>query len=124
MSSGTLSPSAVERAAASWRSPGVRQPLRRRMTNVSLYATLIGLTGRLEPPGRVVLVDPGVEHVEGVEAEPVRRRLQHELVPEQARRRAVARVPGGLEHDVLDRDQLQAAVAGLVDERLGRPGVH
>src|SRR6478736_5378198 len=109
MSSGTLSPSAVERAAASWRSPGVRQPLRRRMTNVSIYAPLIGLpgildppgrkcTGRvgmlrgaggasggavdagvpgLEPPGRVVLVDPGVEHVEGVEAEPVRRRLQH-----------------------------------------------
>src|SRR6476619_6641826 len=51
MSSGVRSPSAVERAAASSRSPGVRQPFRRRITYVFTM-----------PSSVVVFVDPRSAH--------------------------------------------------------------
>src|SRR5581483_483578 len=85
----------------------------------------LAVNGRVphaERAGRVVLPDPGVQRVERREAEAVASRVQHERLAEQRRRRRMGRVPGGLEDDVLQRDQAHvAARVDLVDQRLG-PG--
>ena len=78
-----------------------------------------------EHSARIVLPDPRVERVEGRQAIPVSGRRQVELLTEERRRRVVRRVPVGLEHDILERDETKPTVRlGLVHDRLGRRSVH